>query len=524
MQVRLIVLVVLSLVLFTANIGGLSIFILDEAKNSTAAREMLDRGNLIVPTFNAELRTDKPPLHYYFMMVAYKIFGVNEFAARFFSAFFGILTVLSTYLFTRRFIHEDAAFWTALVILTSLQFVTQFHLAVPDPYLIFFFSSAMFLGYYFYAEKKTYGLFLAYACIGLAILTKGPVALILSGAVFVLFLLSQKNFNLKTIQAFRPLTGIALMLLICIPWYIAVHILTDGAWTTGFFLKHNVGRFTNAMEGHGGNFLLIPLFIITGLFPFSIFIWPAIRSYFQNRMNPFLSFAAVVVVVVTVFFSFSGTKLPSYPAPAFPFAAILIGFYLSQSASGGLVNLKWKIIYGIYILISIAIPIALYLVIEDTMFLPELKNLAFWFLLIPLGAIVGLVLYLRKLPKHSLISIAGSWIATIIIFYYVVFPEIDSKNTTVQAMKVIDPKASVFYYKKYNPSFSFYIHKPILPISDSILNHKGSEKIFLITMKKHMPELHFTEPRFQVVYQNKEFFESYHTVILYADPQVLSYK
>jgi hypothetical protein len=91
-------------------------------------------------------------------------------------------------------------------------------------------------------------------------------------------------------------------------------------------------------------------------------------------------------------------------------------------------------------------------------------------------------------------------------------------------MKIIDPQASVYYYKKYNPSFSFYIHKPIKEANDSILHQTGLEKTFLITMKKHVPEINSIVPGFQVVYQNKEFFESYHTVVLYAGPKALSYK
>src|SRR6266542_6826784 len=57
------------------------IYILDEARNSECAREMMQPNDWITPTFNGELRTDKPPLHYFFMIVAYKMFGVNEFAA-----------------------------------------------------------------------------------------------------------------------------------------------------------------------------------------------------------------------------------------------------------------------------------------------------------------------------------------------------------------------------------------------------------------------------------------------------------
>ena len=106
-----------------ANLGSHPIYILDEAKNAEAAREMFVNGNWIVPTFNDELRTDKPPLHYWFMMISYKLFGVSAFAARFFSAFFGILTLISTYHFTKKFINRRIAAITVFVICSAIFFM-----------------------------------------------------------------------------------------------------------------------------------------------------------------------------------------------------------------------------------------------------------------------------------------------------------------------------------------------------------------------------------------------------------------
>ncbi|WP_293445151.1 glycosyltransferase family 39 protein, partial [Persephonella sp.] len=151
-----------SFFVFSANIGGLSIYSLDEAKNSECAREMLERGDLIVPTFNYQLRTDKPPMHYYFMMLSYKLFGVNEFSARFFSSFFGALTVLITFLFGRRYLGEKVAFLSFIVLVSSLHLSVQFHMAVPDPYLIFFINAALFSFYVGFTEKKKVFLYLFY--------------------------------------------------------------------------------------------------------------------------------------------------------------------------------------------------------------------------------------------------------------------------------------------------------------------------------------------------------------------------
>ena len=87
---------IIAAVLLFTGIGSTPMYILDEARNAQAAREMMERNDWIVPTFNGELRPHKPPLHYYFMQLAYRAFGMNAFAARFFSAVFGWLTLWIT--------------------------------------------------------------------------------------------------------------------------------------------------------------------------------------------------------------------------------------------------------------------------------------------------------------------------------------------------------------------------------------------------------------------------------------------
>ncbi|RMD45978.1 MAG: phospholipid carrier-dependent glycosyltransferase, partial [Aquificota bacterium] len=208
-----------SFFILSANIGGLYIYSLDEAKNSECAREMLERGDLIVPTFNYELRTDKPPLHYYFMMLSYKTFGVNEFSARFFSSFFGSLLVLMTFLFAKRYFGFYTAFFSVLSLLSSVHFSIQFHMAVPDPYLIFWINASLFSFYVWFKEKKNIFLYGFYIFTGLGILTKGPVAIVLPGLIVVAFLFLTKNLNL--LKQMKILKGILLTLFISLPWYIA---------------------------------------------------------------------------------------------------------------------------------------------------------------------------------------------------------------------------------------------------------------------------------------------------------------
>ena len=100
-------------------------------------------------------------------------------------------------------------------------------------------------------QKAIFGITL-YAAIGLGTLAKGPIAIALPGLIFLLFLIFSKQLKWAIIRKLHPFSGAALVLLIALPWYILVHLQTNGAWTEGFFLKHNLGRFSDEMEGHRG--------------------------------------------------------------------------------------------------------------------------------------------------------------------------------------------------------------------------------------------------------------------------------
>lgn len=116
---KLLALLIAAAIVLWIGLGSSPIYILDEARNAQAAREMMERNNFIVPTFNGELRSHKPPLHYYFMWAGYQVFGVNAWGARFFSAVMGLITIVLTWYFVKRFSNRNVAWWTAVVLVSS---------------------------------------------------------------------------------------------------------------------------------------------------------------------------------------------------------------------------------------------------------------------------------------------------------------------------------------------------------------------------------------------------------------------
>ncbi len=481
-KIRFWILVIAGILVFYAGIGSLDIYALDEAKNAECAREMLETGNSIVPTFNYELRTDKPPLHYYFMMIGYKLFGVGALGARFFGALMGLGTVLLVYLFGKRFMDEKTGWMSAIILLVSLHFAIQMHMAVPDPYLIFFLTLGFFAFYGQCHEKKyqwTYW-FLFYASIGLGLLCKGPIALGLTGIVALLYLVMSGQFTLGRIWSLQPFLGIALSLAIAFPWYYRVHIATQGAFTEGFFLDHNLNRFSDSKEGHGGSIFLPTLFVFMGFLGVLPFLFSSIRQAIQVK-KPLLIYSLLVALTVTGFFSFSGTKLPNYTVPSYPFLAIVIGYFISHYRAP-----RWLFIVNI-ILVAL-LPVVAYFALKNDPDLSSVSMVSLYF--IPLVAIYIFDGFRFKKMDHYPISSLGAWIVTVILFFTVIFPPIDDLNPVSKLGNLVsgDDK-EVVAYKHFNPAFSFLLRKKIT-VYDDINDLRGlSENTIIISRKKYREEI-----------------------------------
>ena len=119
----------------------------DEPRFAEASREMIGRGNYIVPYFNNQLRLDKPPLTYWAQVSSYRVFGENDFAARFPSAIAAALTALSIFVWGRRMGGEKLGWWAAIIFTLSLQTFVHAKAAVADMWLVLFVTLAHWAGY-----------------------------------------------------------------------------------------------------------------------------------------------------------------------------------------------------------------------------------------------------------------------------------------------------------------------------------------------------------------------------------------
>jgi 4-amino-4-deoxy-L-arabinose transferase-like glycosyltransferase len=330
------VLTVLGLLLFFHRLGSLPLFDADEPTYAEAAREMLLSGDWITPHLNYQPLFDKPILFYWLIGVAYIGFGIGEFAARFWSAVFAIGLVLSIYLFGRQMLGPRGALIAALAFATNVGTATLARAAVTDMTLAFFMTWTLFS---FFAAYRSTGtsplgyLFVAYLTMALAVLTKGPIGLLIPLVVIGLFVLVRGRAR-ATCSRLRPLAGFLLFAVVALPWYLLVLQANGWDFVQGFFVKHHLVRATGVVSGHRGPIYYFLPVAVLGFFPWSSLLPKAFGDLWSVRARlrgdltareETLLFAWLWFGVVFVLFSLSGTKLPSYIFPAFPALALLAG-------------------------------------------------------------------------------------------------------------------------------------------------------------------------------------------------------
>ncbi len=339
-------LIVVGFLLFLPGSGACSLWDVDEAHNAECAREMFDSGNWVVPTFNFALRSDKPALLYWIMMIFYGLIGVSDFAARLGSTVFGIGTLLVTSELGRRMFDAKTGILAGIVLSTSVMFCVSSRAATPDALLIFWVAATMLV---FWISSSAGGRGWLIGCgltMALAVLAKGAVGLLLPMTILTLFLLWERRLHLLWDR--RLLWGVVLFCLVALPWYVAVGIETKGAFLRGFFWKHHVERFQQPMEGHAGSVFYHPLVFLVTFSPWSAFLGATVWSSTGRRMANDCSETSATagsgasayrllwcwIGVWFVFFSLAGTKLPNYTLPAFPAVALLTARFLTRWADG----------------------------------------------------------------------------------------------------------------------------------------------------------------------------------------------
>jgi 4-amino-4-deoxy-L-arabinose transferase-like glycosyltransferase len=321
-----------------------------------ASRQMLVTGDWVTPYFDGTTRFDKPPLVYWIMAIAFKLFGVNEWAVRFPSALAATgLTGLGFYTL-KQFGQLDqdqgsrsawfAAWIGAALMALNLQTIAWGRIGVSDLLLSGCMGAALFSFFIGYARpdrSKPRWYLSFYVFVALAVLTKGPVGLVLPGLIVGGFLLYMGNFR-AVLKEMRWLWGFVLILALTVPWYALVIRANGEAYIDSFFGYHNLQRFSRVVNNHGAPWWFFFAVVPLALAPWSAYLPVAIaRLHFwrvnhwrkQPRSEQLGLFALIWFAVVFGFFTIAATKLPSYTIPLLPAAAVLIALFWRDAMYGG---------------------------------------------------------------------------------------------------------------------------------------------------------------------------------------------
>jgi 4-amino-4-deoxy-L-arabinose transferase-like glycosyltransferase len=311
----------------------------DEPRFAEASREMIERGDYIVPHFNNQLRLDKPPLAYWAQAASFRIFGENDFAARFPSAVAAALVAVSILAWGTRIGSGRAGWWAAIIFTVSLQTFLHAKAAVADMWLVLFMTLAHWSGWEL-IENRGKSWLVFYFSLALGFLAKGPIAW-----TPLLTVATMKYFSrdLEIASRFKFARGILLTVAVVAIWGIPALIQTQGEFFRIGIGRHVIGRSFSAMESHGSNslgiyLLLLPFYFVTifaSFFPWSIKL-PAIakklwrekgRTAGAHDIDIYLPCGAGIVFLI---FTLVKTKLPHYTLPAIPLLAILVARHIES--------------------------------------------------------------------------------------------------------------------------------------------------------------------------------------------------
>jgi 4-amino-4-deoxy-L-arabinose transferase-like glycosyltransferase len=337
----LLALLICSYVFFFLNLGAYSLKEPDEGRYAEIPREMVERGDYLVPRLNYVRYFEKPPLLYWVTAASFKIFGIDEWSARLPNAVMAFFTVLITYACTACRFGRRTALISSLLFTSSFGFFSMARIVTTDMLFSFLLFASLVCFYWFYLEQKPVFIYLFYAALAFAVLAKGPVAIVLLGATIVLFLFFEKRLSFMK-EVASP-AGLALFAVIAVPWFVVMCIREKGFFDFFFVDQHILRFFTSKHKRSGPFYYFFPV-LFGSLFPWSFFLPRAIGRYWKI---PELRLFLIWSFLVFIFFSVSGSKLPPYILPIYPALAIVVGYLFNQEWEKGGIPRAELFFYGI---------------------------------------------------------------------------------------------------------------------------------------------------------------------------------
>ena len=305
---------------FVPFLGAVNLFDWDEANFAEAAREMVASHNYLQVTINFEPFWEKPPLFFWLQVLAMKGFGITAFAARFVNALVGVLTLVTVYGIGRKLYDRLFGWVWGLAFLGSFLPQVYFKSGIIDPVFNYFIFSGLSLavGGRFESGRWRRGLWQALGggAVGLAVLTKGPVALLIVALVLLVVGIMERT-RIRYSGADLVIFFGAAALVASV--FFGLETFAHGVRFTREFIQYQWRLFGTRDAGHGGPFYYHFIVILIGCFPASFF---AMYSFARRRGDPapqqlYQRMLLTLFWVVLILFSIVKTKIVHYSSLAY---------------------------------------------------------------------------------------------------------------------------------------------------------------------------------------------------------------
>jgi 4-amino-4-deoxy-L-arabinose transferase-like glycosyltransferase len=350
LKIRILIILTASL-LFVPFLGAVHLFDWDEINFAESAREMIAAGDFLNVKINFELFWEKPPLFIWMQVISMKIFGINEFAARFPNALLGVITLLILFEIGRKFYDTRMSLFWVLAYAGSILPHFYFKSGIIDPWfnLFIFLSIVFFIRFLTENQKQKKIIAFSAVFLGLAVMTKGPAAILIFGLSGFVFLILKK-FRMK-ISITDILIFIAVLTTVGGFWFILqaafgnYNVLHD-------FIMYQIRLFQTKDAGHGGflGYHFVVLFF--GVFPASVFALKSFRKGIEETDNQklFRQWMMILFWVVLILFTIVKTKIVHYSSLCYFPLTFLAALAVYQTEKG---NFRAsKIISGLLIFVA----------------------------------------------------------------------------------------------------------------------------------------------------------------------------
>jgi len=458
--------------------GVLSLTNPDEVFYAQTAKEMVKHSSWLTPYLFDASNFEKPIFLYWLLRVGFILFGVSSFAARFFPAAFAALGVLAVYcLGMVGFKDSRKAFYSALVLMSSGLYMGLARTVFTDMIfsVLILLSLLSFFWGYLRREKKGISLIIFFACSALAVLTKGPLGLIIPFFIIILFLWFRRE--LRYLWCAYAVWGVLIFIAIALPWYIYMLTKYKNAFTHEFFYNDHIRRIVEAEHKANDTWYFYPFSMIACMFPWSIFALVSLYSLIKKRLlrdKPIYLFLACWIAVVFAVFQFAHSKLVSYIFPLFPALALLIGGYIFDSAAAALRNnsmrMPFVLTWCMLLLLPIALPVGLILYPQYA----AIKTPLYFFIIL---FSCLLLLMLRFILRHEFFKVIC--LMTLIVPLILVIvpfikndiePYISSKTAGEYIANAVDANSVVLCSKPFVRGIRYYADRKVAALGNNVFS------------------------------------------------------